>query len=760
MPSRPNRWLLGICLALAGLTLRATDLNNNLEQDVGLSSLYRFRGIADAPDDAVIVAIDARSTKLLGLPDSFARWPRAVHACVVDKLNKAGASVIAFDMHFTMMSVPNIQYPSASRLHPEVLYCLVKRHNTSNDQAFAEAIGAAGNVVLVKQVDATRQDRLGFVDGPTVRNAPEGLLLSQFKERALAVSAWSLPVQPQRIERFWLTHPSTGWTLPVMTLFAHRRDALQGLRARENTRSFEDSQFIRRLSHRGLSVNTASAADGISSDADELRRLYRSGGPKRSTFFGGAAQTSGSDAYQSFAKIFSGPDSRLLNYYGPSGTIRTIAYHELLLAEKYGGLDELNLKDKAVFIGYSDRRNPGSKDHYDTVFRKRGEDGMSGVEIAATAFSNLLSDNSISLLKPGFELVLIAAVGLAYGLLIVHLSLMLSVISCALLAGAYFLCAGSVFSSHAIAMPLVVPLGFQLPIAIGCGIIFSYRQARRALGRYVPVSFAHSWLIDSTANTVGKEVYGTCLITDIAGYTAIAEQLSPLKLRDFLNEYLEQLQSPIYRHQGVVLDVVGDGNSAVWSSQTQDARTRNQACCAALEIQDAVGTFNLKLDSPTFSTRIGLHSGKIVIGEIGSANYHSYAMVGDIVNTASRIETLSKQLGTTLLASEQTIVGLDFATRRLGSFQLAGKREVLSIHEVLGHVSNEGFSVQRLRCLFEVVVRLCEAGGWTEAEKKLLELLEEYPDDGPSRFYLERCRSVLRGTDLGDDPSVISMSAK
>ncbi len=758
IPKPLNRWALAIFLASAGLMLLATGLADTIEQDVGLSSLYRFRGVTEAPDDAVIIAINERSGRILGLPRSVARWPRAVHACAVDKLSKAGVSVIAFDLRFTMTSVPNMQFPGASRLHPEVSYCLVKRHNTSNDRAFAEAIQAAGNVVLIRHVDDNHQKRMDFVDGPTGSTTPGGTLLSLFEDQALAVSAWNLPAQPQRTDRFWLTHPDTGWTLPAATLFAYRRDALQQLRLSDNSRPDTARSF--RILSMGPSFHASQLRSKPSSDVEARRRSYRGVTANTNMLFRAATQAAQIDVFRSLSRASQGADSQRLNYYGPSGTIRTIPFHELLLADKYGGLGELQLKNKAVFIGYSDHHNPGRSNRYNTVFRQHAGEGMSRVEIAATAFSNLLSNNSISSLKPVFEVATVASMGIAFGLMIINFSLLLSTALCALLAAAYFAGAVSLFSSHAIAMPLVIPLAVQLPIAIGFGLIISYRHARSALGRYVPVSFADTVLKRGAAKTVHKEVYGTCLITDIVGYTAIAEELSPLKLRDFLNEYLEQVQSPIYRHKGVVLDVVGDGNSAVWSSQTQDAGTRAQACRAALEIQDAVGTFNLKPDSPVFTTRIGLHSGKIVLGEIGSANYHSYAMVGDIVNTASRIESLSKQLGTALLASEQTIAGLDLVTRRIGNFQLAGKREILSIHEVLSDTLIENSPACRLRNWFETIVTLCETNRWSEAERKLLELLEEYPNDGPAKFYLRRCRSALSRSNTGDDATVISMEAK
>jgi len=759
MPKLLSRWLFGLFLAFAGLVLIATDLVDALERDVGLASLYRYRGVVEAPSDAVIVAINERSAESLGLPRSLARWPRAVHACVVDKLKKAGASVIVFDLHFTMTSVPNIQYPTASRLPPEVSYCLVKRDNLSNDRAFADAIKSAGNVVLVRRVNGMQHSSIRSVNDPATMKAPRGMLLSMFEEPALAVSAWTLPAESQRIDSFWLTHPATGWTLPVVTLFAHKRDALQEIQFLDKLhlpkkKLFPGLTAIHSLSYLGNS------SEEISVDVAMPRSLYRGQIADTETPLDDMTRLQTDGVYPSLAKILKGPDSRLLNYYGPGGTIRTIPYHELLLTQESSRLKELDLEDKVVFIGYSDRGDPGSTDHYDTVFRKRDGEGLSGVEIAATAFSNLLSDNSTSLLKPVVEMVLIGAIGVAYGLLVANLSLLLALSLCTLLAGSYFVCAVSVFSTNAIAMPLLVPLGFQLPMAIAFGIFISYRKARRALGRYIPASFANTWLKKGAASTMNQEVYGTCMITDIAGYTAIAEQLSPLKLRDFLNEYLEQLQSPIYRHDGVVLDVVGDGNSAVWSSKSQDANTRYQACCAALEIQDVIGTFNLRSDSPTFSTRIGLHSGKIVISEIGSSNYHSYAMVGDIVNTASRIETLSKQLGTTLLASEQTIEGLDIETRRIGKFQLAGKQEVLTIHELLGHTVDESMPVHRLRYLFETVVTFCEEGKWKHAEEILVDLIKEYPDDGPARFYLRRCRLALSGSKMSENVAVISMSAK
>ncbi|NNG45717.1 MAG: adenylate/guanylate cyclase domain-containing protein, partial [Deltaproteobacteria bacterium] len=125
-------------------------------------------------------------------------------------------------------------------------------------------------------------------------------------------------------------------------------------------------------------------------------------------------------------------------------------------------------------------------------------------------------------------------------------------------------------------------------------------------------------------------------------YTSLAESLGPKDLAGFMNRYYEAVFDPIKRHRGMVSNVVGDSMLALWLTVRDDTASMSNACQAALEISGAMREFRKTHEEMALPTRIGLHSGEIVLGNVGAGHHFEYRPVGDIVNTATRIEGLNK----------------------------------------------------------------------------------------------------------------------
>jgi adenylate cyclase len=186
---------------------------------------------------------------------------------------------------------------------------------------------------------------------------------------------------------------------------------------------------------------------------------------------------------------------------------------------------------------------------------------------------------------------------------------------------------------------------------------------------------------------------------------------------------------------------------AVWARTTSDVDVRRSACEATLEIARSLHRFNESADGerPPLLTRFGLHSGDMLFGNIGASEHYEYRAVGDIVNTASRIQGLNKVLGTRILASAETVQGLDeFVFRPLGSFLLAGKANAVSIVELVGRrVDMSGVAEPSEAFLgFAQALDLFAQRRWQEAAASFHRLLDVAPDDGPSRFYAEHCEGL------------------
>jgi len=179
---------------------------------------------------------------------------------------------------------------------------------------------------------------------------------------------------------------------------------------------------------------------------------------------------------------------------------------------------------------------------------------------------------------------------------------------------------------------------------------------------------------------------------------------------------------------------------AVWASTQTDATIRNNACLAAMDIANAIQQFNQSSSILKLPTRIALHSGEMMLGNIGAMDHYEYRPIGDIVNTVSRIENLNKCLGTWVLISHAAIEGLDgFLTREVGSFILTGKSTPLVIYELLGCLEDASQKQKELCAIFSEGLTAYKQQFWEEATKKFSTCMNVSRDDGLSKFYLSLC---------------------
>lgn len=680
---------LGVAVAFAGIVAVAVAPWIDLEQTFGLPWLYGARGPVQVPDDVVIVAIDEESAATLGVAEKPHDWPRSLHAELVRYLARAGARLVVFDMTF---DTPSPQ--------------------PGQDSAFAEAIAAAGNVLVSESV---RKDTLPLDDraGKRVasvvieRTSPPIPIIAD----ALLGQAPFVVPKSARVDAYWTFRNGAidSPTLPVLAL-----------------RSWVS----------GANRAVAGAPDGI-----EQQRIAAS-----------------------LARLEAAGDFAYLNLYGPPRSVRSVPYARALQAargELDAGIDAAVFADsfrgKAVFVGFSANSPAGQdrlRDDHRTVFSQ--EDGMniSGVELAATAFANLLHDEPLRPLGVRWQLGVLVGWGLLLGLVCGLLRPSIAFAAAAGLAALGLWWVLGPFSRDAVWWPSVVPVGVQLPLALFGGVWLQYRDTkdereamRRAFGYYLPKSVVNQLSGQRRSMTQGNRVvYGSCLTTDVSKYTTLAEHMDPAQLGRLLNDYFGEVFVPVERSGGIVVDVVGDAMVALWIATSSNAAVRRSACEAALEIRAAVDRFNRAptTDRPALETRFGLHCGDVMVGNVGASSHYEYRAVGDLINTASRLEGLNKVLGTRMLASAATLDNLDgMRTRALGAFRLAGKTNDVSVVELRGLEAAATLDDKRLCAQFEAALAHYAAGRWDAAGREFGAILAEWPADGPSRFYLERCAGLL-----------------
>jgi adenylate cyclase len=236
-------------------------------------------------------------------------------------------------------------------------------------------------------------------------------------------------------------------------------------------------------------------------------------------------------------------------------------------------------------------------------------------------------------------------------------------------------------------------------------------------------------------------LHGTCLLTDAERYTTLSEGMHPRDLSALMNRYFETLFQPVKAHGGSVSDVTGDAMLAIWVTARPDPAVRRKACLAALELAAAVDRFNRDAGNHRLPTRIGLHSGRVAVGNIGALDHFEYAPVGDVVNTTSRVEGLNKYLKTRVLVSRQVLQGVsDLFTREVGRFLLAGKSRPVTLYELMGLGTDASPRQRALRRIFAEALEAYRQGRWQDAVRALEAALKLHPADGPAAFYLKLCR--------------------
>jgi adenylate cyclase len=314
------------------------------------------------------------------------------------------------------------------------------------------------------------------------------------------------------------------------------------------------------------------------------------------------------------------------------------------------------------------------------------------------------------------------------------------------------------FSHRDLWAPVVVPLVVQAPIAFGASLVAAYRhvkaerrQITKAAGYYLPKRVVDALArAETDFGSRREKAFGICLVTDAAHYSRLAERLPPERLGALLNRYYEALFQPVRARSGLISDVVGDSMMAIWASPPAEAVDYREACLAALEILEAVDRFNRSHRDIRLPTRIGLHAGPMVIGNVGAVDHFEYRAVGDVVNSASRLEGLNKHLGTRLLASDAVAQGLyGIATRYLGRFLPEGKSKPMAVYEIAGREGALSEERLALHDRFQAALSAFQAGDWPAAQAGFAACLALKEDDGPSRFYLGLCETFRRSPPNG-----------
>ena len=241
----------------------------------------------------------------------------------------------------------------------------------------------------------------------------------------------------------------------------------------------------------------------------------------------------------------------------------------------------------------------------------------------------------------------------------------------------------------------------------------------------------------------------TVVFSDLVGFTALGEGLTPAGMVNVLNRHFGLQADAIQQHHGVIDKFMGDAIMAFWGPPfTTVEEHAVLACRAALAQLRALDAFQAELPDltglrknlPTVDLRIGLSTGEVIVGNIGSENTRSYTVMGDTVNLASRLEGVNRIYGTRILASEATIDAAKdtFLVREVDALIVKGKTEPSRVFEVIDLLENAPAGLRELPDRFAAPLSAYRIRNWSAAESELRACLEIRPSDRPSQVLLDR----------------------
>lgn len=456
---------------------------------------------------------------------------------------------------------------------------------------------------------------------------------------------------------------------------------------------------------------------------------------------------------------------RWINYYGPKDSFSST---NLARALDPQGVPAGFFKDKIVMVG--GRTAVGylvaGRDEFGTPYSRGAHQFTSGLEVHATILLNLLHGEWLTRMPDNWETAVIIAIGLIAGALAAlrpSLAAVSTLIVSFAIAGLAF---WFVWNRH-VWFDWMVPAAIQMPLGLVWSVGSQYlletrrrKELKRAFGFYLSPQMADR-IADSDFDLKpgGKLVDATVIFTDLENFTTMSENLDPEEVSEILTSYFGQTTKCILENKGTIIKYIGDAVFAAWGAPIDEPQHAMRAAEAACDLRCLS---ELEVRGKILRTRIGIHSGKVVAGNLGSSYRFDYTMIGDAVNFASRLESLNKYLSTQVLISDavRQQLGDGFITRQLGEFRVAGKTNSVVIHELLCRCDAESGERSWIE-IFEKGLTVFRAGEFKVAREYMNRTREARGgSDGPSEFYLRKLAALEENGHLENWTGVVELSEK
>lgn len=355
-------------------------------------------------------------------------------------------------------------------------------------------------------------------------------------------------------------------------------------------------------------------------------------------------------------------------------------------------VDAAQIRDRIIFVAAT---AIGTHDQRVTPLER----AVPGVYIHATLAQNILDGRHLA--RPphaiAIEIALFLLIGLITGLVMTRFHVIGQVVCAVVLAVAWIAADQLVFFGQGVVVYAVLPV-LQIFVTMLAVAMWSFfveqrerRKTKQAFGRYLSPRVMEQVLADPEQflKLGGRRYEATVLFSDIRGFTTISEALTPEELGTLLNEYMTPMTDIVFEYEGTLDKYIGDAVMAFWGAPVEQSNHALLACRAALKMLRVVEELNERFADdglPHIAIGIGLSSGPMTIGNMGSADHFAYTALGDRVNLGARLEGQTKEYGVEMLISEATqeLVKDEMLCRELGSLRVKGKYEPVRIFELIG----------------------------------------------------------------------------
>ena len=608
-----------------------------------------------ARKDIAIVEIDERSLRSLQPNAGRWPWPRAVHSMLVDYLVRAPAKIIAYDIVFSEADTRRGFDFGGSTMS-----------GAESDKALADSVRAAGTVILVADASYDAE-----IENATLPDAGYPLDVPGIYEMRGVLPPFRLLADAAS---------GLGHNRFVLDPDGPMRHAIPFVRAHHRTVP-------------SLGVAVALRATGIRAQDVRLDGTRLRFGDRVMPL--SARHVKADDGVVSFlwAPInFRGPalldDLKTRTY--PTYSFFDLLYsEEQLLAGKKPDIDPAAFRDRIVFVGTT---ASGLSDVFETPF-SNGK--MPGVQIHAALADDILSNRFIHEAGRNMRVATVTAAAIAAGIAATMLPAWWAAAATAVLLAGVSWIATRLFGGGYwlnLSQPVLAS-----SFALFGGVAYQYffegrekRKMKKLFGQYVSKDVYEQLVANpALARLGGQRREMTVLFSDIRGFTSVTERGEPQAIVGMLNEYFTRMVAIVFRHEGTVDKFVGDMVMALFGAPLDDPRHADHAVEAALDMIAALGELNTQWKSEgraELDIGIGINTGPMIAGNIGSEAIMSYTVIGDAVNLGSRLESLNKEYGTRIIISDATRERLSrpYRLRPLGDVVVKGKTQPVAIYELIG----------------------------------------------------------------------------